>query len=61
LFSHAVSLKVRANTPPGSYTLVGCADSGKVVAESDEDDNCKASATTVQVTGLPDLVVNAVS
>jgi len=60
VFNHSVSLKVRANTPPGSYTLLGCADSGKVVAESDEDDNCKASATAVQVAGLPDLVVNAV-
>ena len=41
VFNHAASLKVRANTPPGSYTLLGCADSGKVVFESDEDDNCK--------------------
>ena len=57
VFNHAVSLNVRANTPPGSYTLLGCADSGKVVAETNEDDNCKASATTVQVTGLPDLIV----
>jgi hypothetical protein len=55
VFNHTVSLKVRAETPPGSYTLLGCADSGKVIAETNEDDNCKASATTVQVTGLPDL------
>jgi subtilase family serine protease len=56
VFNHAASLKVRADTPPGSYRLLGCADSGKVVAETDEDDNCKQSATTVVVTGLPDLV-----
>jgi subtilase family serine protease len=59
VFNHAVLLKVRANTPPGSYTLLGCADSGKSVDESDEEDNCKSSTTTVQVTGLPDLLVNA--
>jgi len=56
VFNHSVSLKVRADTPPGSYTLLGCADSGKVITETDEDDNCKASATTVQVAGLPDLI-----
>jgi uncharacterized membrane protein len=58
VFNHAVSLKVRANTPPGSYTLLGCADSGKILVETDEDDNCKVAATTVEVTGLPDLIVN---
>jgi subtilase family serine protease len=58
VFNHAAPLKVRPDTPPGSYTLLGCADSGKVVLESDEEDNCKASATTVQVTGLPDLIVS---
>ena len=60
VFNHSVSLKVRADTPPGSYALLGCADSGKVIAETDEDDNCKAAATTIQVAGLPDLVVNSV-
>jgi subtilase family serine protease len=60
VFSHAAFLKVRPETPPGSYSLLGCADSGKVVLESDEEDNCKASATTVQVTGLPDLTVSSV-
>ena len=60
VFNHSVSLKVRADTPPGSYTLLGCADSGKVVVETNEDDNCQASATAVQVTGLPDLIVSSV-
>jgi subtilase family serine protease len=60
VFNHAVSLKVRADMPPGSYKLLGCADSGKVITETDEDDNCKPSATTVQVTGLPDLIVGSV-
>ena len=54
------SVTVPAATPPGFYHLLACADWGGVVVESDELDNCLASASTVEVR-VPDLVVTAVS
>ncbi len=54
------SVTVPAATPPGFYHLLGCADGGGVVVESDELDNCLASALTVDVR-VPDLVVTSVS
>ena len=60
VFNNSVSLKVAAATAPGTYALQGCADTAKVVTEGDEQDNCLLSASTVQVKGLPDLIVNAV-
>lgn len=48
-----------AAVPAGSYRLMACADDLKSVTESDEADNCLASAGVVAV-GAPDLVVTAV-
>jgi subtilase family serine protease/photosystem II stability/assembly factor-like uncharacterized protein len=44
---------------PGRYHLLACADANDAMAESDEANNCLASATTVEIPG-PDLVVTAV-
>ena len=44
----------------GTYYLLACADDTATVAESDEQNNCIASATQIQVT-RPDLVETAVS
>jgi subtilase family serine protease len=61
-FTHAVTLTVRVpETVPGTYFLLACADSGKTVSESDENDNCKRSVGTVQVTPAPDLLVKRVT
>jgi subtilase family serine protease len=54
------SVKVKAGTPEGTYFLLACSDDTKLVAESNEANNCRASATTVVVTG-PDLVESALS
>jgi hypothetical protein len=54
------TLYLPAAVPGGSYRLMACADDLKAVTESDESDNCLASAGTV-VVGTPDLVVSAVS
>jgi subtilase family serine protease len=54
-------VRVRPETPPGTYHLEACADSGNVVPEPTEDDNCLMSLGTVVVKGLPDLVVNRVT
>jgi len=40
---------VFSDTPPGTYFVLACADSGKVVAETDDDNNCGTSAGTVTV------------
>ena len=45
---------------PGTYFLGACADDFKVVSESNETNNCRASATTIQVT-KPDLMVTSLS
>ena len=60
-FSAAQAVKVRPDTIPGTYWLQACADSGKIVPEPDEEDNCLTSAGTVQVTALADLVVARVT
>ncbi len=44
----------------GSFFLLACADDTSLVAESDETDNCLASATAVQVI-KPDLIVFSVT
>ena len=54
-----VSVTIPANTLLGSYFLLACADDTGLLLESNETDNCRASATTVQV-GRPDLVTTAV-
>ena len=55
-----VNLTVPSSTPPDTYYLIACADDAKVVAESDEANNCRASTGRVQV-GRPDLAVTAMA
>ena len=61
--SGTVSVTVPGTTAAGTYFLLACADDTGAVAESNEGNNCRASATTVQVqaAAAPDLVVTAVS
>jgi len=62
--SGTATTTVPAATAPGTYFLLACADDTGTVPESNEGNNCIASATTVQVQGVgsgPDLVVTAVS
>ena len=56
------SVTVPAGTS-GTFFLLACADDTSAVAESNESNNCAASATTVQVTapGAPDLIQTAVT
>jgi len=54
-----VSVTIPSNMALGSYYLVACADDTGLLTESNEGDNCRASATRVQV-GRPDLVMTAV-
>jgi subtilase family serine protease len=60
-FTHTLTLTVRVETVPGTYLLQVCADSGKTVTENNENDNCKNSVGTVQVTPQPDLFVKRVT
>jgi subtilase family serine protease len=46
-----VGVSVPVPTPLGTYYLLACADDLKVVKESKEGNNCRASASKVQVTG----------
>jgi subtilase family serine protease len=58
------TVTVPGGTPANRYFVLACADDATVVAESNETNQCLASATTVQVTapsGQPDLVVSALS
>ncbi len=54
------TVKVKAGTPQGTYFLLACADTTHLVAESNENNNCRASSTTSNVTG-PDLVESTVT
>ena len=56
----SASVTVPANTKVGVYYLLACADDLNVEDESDEDNNCRASTTTVNVRA-PNLVETAVS
>src|SRR5207247_1771061 len=58
--SGTVTVTVSAGTAGGTYVLLACADYTIVVPETNESNNCKASATQVTVSG-PDLVETAVS
>jgi subtilase family serine protease len=60
-FSDQFTVVVRPETVPGSYRLEACADSGKIVPEQEENDNCKITTGTVTVTGTPDLIVQSVT
>jgi hypothetical protein len=59
------TVTVPASTPTGSYFVLACADDLGVVPESHEGNNCRASATTVQVqtapSGSADLAVSGVT
>ena len=55
-----VTITFPSTTPLGTYHLLACADDTLVVIETDDNNNCIASATTVQVT-RPDLIELAVS
>jgi subtilase family serine protease len=56
----SVALTVPSSAAAGTYRLLACADDTAVVAESDETNNCRASAGSI-VIGLPDLVTTALS
>jgi hypothetical protein len=58
--SGAVTVKVPVTTPLGAYFLLACADDTKVVVESGETNNCRASKTLVNVKA-PDLIESALS
>jgi subtilase family serine protease len=55
-----VTVTIPTNASTGTYFLLACADDTKVVFESSETNNCRASSTTV-VVGVPDLIENGVS
>src|SRR5439155_1757060 len=58
--SGTVTVTVSAGTAGGTYFLLACADDTLVVPETNESNNCKASATQVTVSGS-NLVETAVS
>ena len=60
-FSTQQTLTIREGTATGLYKVQACADGGKDVVESNEDDNCLTSSGIVKVVGPPDLVVTQVT
>ena len=47
--SGSVAVTIPSTVLPGTYVLLACADDTKVVAESTEANNCRASVTAVVV------------
>jgi subtilase family serine protease len=60
-FTEKDTVSVRLETVPGSYYLQACADSKKILAEKNENNNCITSAKSILVTERPDLVVKSVA
>ena len=54
------TITVPAATPSGTYRVIACADDTLTVTESDESNNCAASATSVLIAS-PDLLLSALS
>src|SRR5439155_6628108 len=54
------TVTIPSATPLGTYFLLACADDLSQRAERNETNNCRASATTIQVT-RPDLLETSVS
>jgi hypothetical protein len=68
--SATTTMTILTGTPSGTYYVVACADSGpgtggrfSEVDETNENNNCTASSTTIMIGtgGLPDLTITAVS
>jgi len=47
--SASIAVTIPSTTLPGTYVLLACADDTKVVAESNDTNNCRASGTAVVV------------
>ena len=60
-FTEKDTVRVRLETVPGTYYLQACADSKKVLAERNENNNCVTSVKAIRVTPRPDLVVTSVA
>ena len=57
----SVTVTIPASTAVGPYFLLACADDTGAIPETNESNNCRASAATVQVTpASADLVVSSV-
>jgi hypothetical protein len=56
-----VTLTVLPGTASGFYYVIACADDLHVVGESGETNNCRASAATVEILGVPPTRVIALS
>jgi subtilase family serine protease len=59
-FTEKDTVGVRIETVPGTYYLQACADSGKVLPERNENNNCITSLKAIRVTERPDLVVTSI-
>jgi len=59
--SGTVTVTIPAATPLNTYFLLACADDLNAVAESNEGNNCIASATATVTVTRPDLVENTVA
>ncbi len=44
------AVTIPTGAPAGTYFLLACADDQKLVSESNETNNCRASTTTMRVT-----------
>src|SRR5262249_9542873 len=58
--TNTITVTVPTSTRLATYFVLACADDTGTTVETDETNNCRASATTVEVT-RPDLVETSVS
>ena len=60
-FTEKDTMGVRSETTPGTYFLQACGDAKKVLAETNENNNCVTSVKTIAITERPDLIVTQVT
>jgi subtilase family serine protease len=58
--SDSASVNIPATVLAGAYYVIACTDDLNAVSENDETNNCRVSATTLQV-ALPDLAITTLT
>jgi tartrate-resistant acid phosphatase type 5 len=56
----STKITIPAHAASGTWLVLGCVDDSALVRESAEDNNCRASASTILI-GRPDLIITSVS
>jgi hypothetical protein len=60
VLTRSMTVQLYSDTPTGTYELKACADGAKTFAEANENNNCSATAGSITVNDVSNLVVNTI-